>query len=754
MLPFFSLRLYRFYAQDAMHRIWLAAGIILVLGPPRQVWAAQQQAARPADRVHTEIPYRDGTVVLLADFQERITKTRYRARGRVEITYQDIVITTEDLEYDEETREGVTRGPTRFSQNKQWLTCSRAEFNFSNQTGTFHDASGFTDQEFLLRGRTIIKTGSDTYRAEDGFITACTDKVPKWSFKMARAGIHIDQTARLRQTLFKVRGIPVFYFPYVIVPLERKKRSSGLLPFHTGTSTSKGRLISLGYFQTLGQSADLTIYGDYFTKRGPGSGGVFRARPNPQTKFYLFAYGIRDRLGQGGGHLIVDGETMFTQNSRVVANVNITTNFRFRQAFSDSFRAATVRQERSILFLTRNEGSYSTNFAFQREEAQFPVRSHVLRTSPSVEFATLGQRLGKLPLILTLRAAAEGMSRVDSVLETPRIVQRLDFYPRLSIVLPELAGFSLMPTLGFRETYYGARIEETPAPQVAPRSLHRQYETFELGLKTPTFEKSFRSDRLGTFKHVVEPTVTYRWIHGIDQLSETLRFDENDAIADTNEVEYGIINRIYRSRETSPGVRQQFEFLSLGVNQKYYFDPGFGGAFRSGEPNMFYPLNTLTGFSLTTIQHTLSPTSITLRVSPASGISYDARADFDTKLERLRDASVSTIWQREKLFVAGTYFKTHALETGTFESHHIQGQAGYGSPQRGFSASVTLSYNILTSQLLNSHSRLNYAWDCCGLAMEFQQFDLGFRTESRFSFSFTLKGIGSFGNLKRPESLF
>ena len=41
----------------------------------------------------------------------------------------------------------------------------------------------------------------------------------------------------------------------------------------------------------------------------------------------------------------------------------------------------------------------------------------------------------------------------------------------------------------------------------------------------------------------------------------------------------------------------------------------------------------------------------------------------------------------------------------------------------------------------------------CGLKKN-QQFDLGLRAESRFSFSFTLKGIGSFGNLKRPESLF
>jgi hypothetical protein len=88
------------------------------------------------------------------------------------------------------------------------------------------------------------------------------------------------------------------------------------------------------------------------------------------------------------------------------------------------------------------------------------------------------------------------------------------------------------------------------------------------------------------------------------------------------------------------------------------------------------------------------------------------------------------------------------------DSNHIQGQVGYGNPEKGLSSSLTVSYNLRTSQWLNSQTRVNYIWNCCGIAAEFNQFDLGLRTESRFTFSFTLKGIGSFGNLKRPETLF
>jgi LPS-assembly protein len=712
------------------------------------------QAVPPSERVHTEIPYRDGKLTLVSDFQERITKTRYRAKGHVEITFQDIVLTCDELEYDEVTREGFTRGPTRFSQNKQWLSCSRAEFNFSDKTGVFYDASGYTDQEFMITGRTILKTGPDTYKVEGAFVSACQEKRPKWAFLSSNANIRVDHTARLHQMVFKIKGVPVLYFPYVILPMEKKTRSSGFMPFHTGNSTTKGRVFTLGYFQTLGPSYDATVYGEYFSLRGLGIGGVFRARPNPLTRLDVQVFGINDKLGQGGAHVVVDGESLLKYDFRAVARVNISTSFEFRQAFSDNFRSATIPQENSALFLTRNTGSFSTNFAFQRDEIHFPDRDLVIRKFPSAEFFSLGTPVGKTPLIFYLRASVDSMNRSDAILQTPSMVQRLDLFPRFALRLPSLAGFSIIPSIGFRETYYSARTSGDSQPVLVNQSLHREYTQFELDLRTPTLERKFQNSWLGDFKHVIEPIVKYRWIHGVNSLRETLRFDEEDAIADTNELEYGIVNRIFRTRETSAGVKQEFEFLSLSITQKYYFDPTFGGAFKPGEPNMFYPLDTLTGFSMSGIPHTLAPTSIVARLTPRPAISYDVRADLDTKLQRLRDASLSVYWQQGKLSLAGTYFKTEALEPGTFESDHIQVQLGYGSLSRGFSGSVTLSYNLQTSDLLNSHSRLNYMWDCCGISLEFQQFNLGLRTESRLNFSFTLKGIGSFGNIKRPESLF
>jgi LPS-assembly protein len=432
----------------------------------------------------------------------------------------------------------------------------------------------------------------------------------------------------------------------------------------------------------------------------------------------------------------------------------MSTNFQFRQTFSESFQAATIPEEQALLFATRNSDSFSTDISFERREVFFPSGSLVTRKSPSIEFFSLGKSLGRTPLIFTLRAAAEGLSRSDSVIETPRIVQRLDFFPSLSVRVPSFAGFSIVPSFGFRETYYSARLADANQPVVLNTPLRRQYSDFEVSLRTPEIEGDFHSGWLGDFTHIVEPMLTYRRIHGITDADETIRFDDEDAIADTNEIEYGIVNRIMRQRQIRPGLTENYEILSFKVAQKYYFDPTFGGAFLPGEANQFYPLDTLSGFSATGIERASSPVNISLRVMPRPGISYDVRADYDPKFDRLRDTSLWAAWRQDNLTLAGTFVKANALEPGAFSANAVQAQLGYGSLSKGFSAGLTLSYNLQTHVLLNSNSRLNYIWNCCGVSLDFQQYDLNFRSESRFTFSFSLKGIGNFGNLKGPERLF
>ena len=483
-------------------------------------------------------------------------------------------------------------------------------------------------------------------------------------------------------------------------------------------------------------------------------GAIFRIRPNPTTRFALETYGINDKLDQGGVQLRIDGESRLKEDWRAVVRANISSNFAFRQAFSENLSAATIPTEKAIGFLTRNHNSISTNIAFSREVTTFPVQSLVIRKIPSLEFFSLGMPLGRSPFTLDFRTSMDGLSRMDALMETPILVQRLDLFPRISARIPSLGGFSIVPSIGIRETYYGAQISQDLPSGVSNQGFHRRYVDLDIEMRPPALERNFSSSLLGAFQHVVEPFVSYRRIHGITDPDKIIRFDQEDAIADTNEIEYGISNRFYRDRKSDTGLTQRHEILSFSLVQKYYFDPTFGGAFKEGRWNSFYPLDSVTGLYQTGILSNFSPLSAIFQFSPQKGIYNDIRFDYDTKLLHWRNASISTLWQQGKVSLSGTYFIIHSRETGLPTGNHVQGQLEYGSPSRGFFSSLTANFNLDTGRWLNSNTRVGYAWDCCGLGASFNQYDLGLRTESRFTFSFMLKGIGNFGNMKKSEGIF
>ena len=81
---------------------------------------------------------------------------------------------------------------------------------------------------------------------------------------------------------------------------------------------------------------------------------------------------------------------------------------------------------------------------------------------------------------------------------------------------------------------------------------------------------------------------------------------------------------------------------------------------------------------------------------------------------------------------------------------------GYGTPTKlglGLAASANLDLN--QSSLQYGALQGSYNWDCCGFSVEYRKYELGsVRNESVERFSFTLKNIGTAGNLKRADRLF
>jgi LPS-assembly protein len=459
---------------------------------------------------------------------------------------------------------------------------------------------------------------------------------------------------------------------------------------------------------------------------------------------------MNDRLKQGGASFSAETETTLQNGFRGVAQFNLVSNFAFRQVFSDTFRAATAPNQNSILFLTNSSGPFNFNFSLNREETFFPQRSVVIRSAPRIQARSTGASLGHA-FYLEFESTLEGLNRSDSLFNTPQFVQRLDLFPRIYYAGLKTRYFSLLPRLGFRETYYSdSRTEAVGA--LAGEGLHRRYGEVDVSLIGPILQRRF--DFWGGLRHSIEPEMRYRWIQGIDHFRQVLRFDDVDAIADTNETEYSLTQRFFRRVNLSGGGDTSLETMSFRIAQKYFIDSSFDGALEVGRPNQFYPLNTLTGFLYATEQRRFSPVTALFRFSPSFRYSVDVRADYDTQRSSFRNTSVTGYFSVSQWFGGVTYFLTRKLDPSSFTSNQVQTLLSYGTPWKGLSASALLNYDIQRSQLQNSISRINYFWDCCGVSLEFLQFDVNLRNESQVRFSFFLKGLGAFGTIRQPDSIF
>src|SRR4029453_1371603 len=113
-------------------------------------------------------------------------------------------------------------------------------------------------------------------------------------------------------------------------------------------------------------------------------------------------------------------------------------------------------------------------------------------------------------------------------------------------------------------------------------ALNRLSFDYSSNMVGPQLQRDF-----GNWRHVIEPSVDFRFVGGADRFRETLVVDEVDLVTRTKEVEYAVTNRFFTKREV----------FSWRLAQKYFFDPTFGGAIIPNHRNVFAPVLGISGFA-------------------------------------------------------------------------------------------------------------------------------------------------------------
>jgi LPS-assembly protein len=740
--------------------------------PPARAGERRPRPARAAKPAAGEEPALEpGELRVRAESYEQVAKGHVEARGLVDLRLGDIRIQADAADvFEEEQPDGsvkrrlVAVGNVVFIRGEERLSGDRVEMDDSGH-GFFENAVGYVEPGVFIEGRRVERVDDDTYRVEGGKFTSCAQPNPRWGFTASSARVEVDDKLVAKNALLKVKGVPVFYTPYIYYPIRSDGRSTGFLFPHFGYSSYRGFEVGGAFFWAMGRSADQTFYADSYSKMGVGFGHELRyaaASPSRGTfRTYLFHVQEKDLVTDPATGEYLSGRPSSTEwdidwnalqmlpgTVRAAVNVRKYSDILFNQRYQDSFNMASSRTERwsgslekdlKLAVLSARADTTSTYFGtdYQRVNGRLP--GVALRRFP--------RQVGLGGIVFGLAATADRIRYGDQ--DAVDTWSRYDVAPTVS--RPFTVSFlDLNPSFGYRYTHYGASygLDEDGTTAVVGPALDRSFFETQIEMRGPTFARVFDTPGFGyseRFKHTIGPEVSWMYRTRVEDYSAIPKFDGDDYYLGTNQVAYSLVQRFYAKRRSPTGKLVPYEFFNWRLMQTYYVQISDG-------QNNFDPNYSSSAFGPGQTPEHLSPLMSRMRFRPAPRFSFDFNVEYDVNYKQVRRTSVSGNIGTRRLLVNGGWTRSVRLAEDPAQrdttSHTLRGNAVIELLPKRLTVEGSADYDLLNDLLWQMRGLVRYSVQCCGFSVEHIRYNWNGRDEVQWRFNLELANIGSMGNFQ------
>ena len=638
----------------------------------------------------------------------------YEATGNVELQWDGSTLFSDRASFQQSTGDAVATGKVRLLQDGNSLATETLSVNIESQKGEAENAELFYKQKNLhVKGRRLAKTGLGDYRLEQATFTTCDGPSPGWKFTAGKLDVTLDEYGSARNVLFYVKGIPLFYTPYIVFPVMRERQSGFLFP-HIGSSDKKGFNFGIPYYWAISPSQDLTVDLDVQTKRGVGLGLDYRYMGNGGDHGNLAAYGIYDteerrergevklvQLQSIASSLTFRSDFDLTSDREFLNDYGETTGVYNRQ-FLDS--SASLSWHRKA-YLADVEGRYAENL-------NAPNNRATLQRLPVVRFSAMPQHLPGTPLYAALDSEFTNFHREEGSRGSRFILN-----PALSYYRSLPAGVDLAARGGYQVRLYD--VNNAGAANGAS-GIGLGWANGSLAAPLERVYEAGRGD-LQRLRHTLLPAIDYTFTQERSQEHLPL-FDYDDRTLGQQLLGWSLTSNLTGRYGAAGGAPDYRELLFLRLSQGYQLSGG-----RRDLLNMVNDeRDRLTDLRLEMRAKPDKRLTVALdsRYNPNLGKISTVNAGFE-----LTDGIGDTIG-------AGYFYGRDSLS-------YLEGRLGI-SIVKPFVFNYTPRYSFDKGDFLESLYALEYRQQCWSLNFSFQD-----RPGNReFLVSFTLYGLGSFGKIK------
>lgn len=552
------------------------------------------------------------------------------AKGRVDLRQGEDYLKADFIRYYQETQWVVLRGNVQAKLGKDLMEGEQAEFDLRSRVGWLKNGKIFIDGPHIYyTGERLNKHWGDTYTFRNARITTCDGDHPAWSISAQKATIELDGYSQLWHTNMEVKGAPVSYVPYLIVPAKTKRQTGFLIPTY-GSTSQMGTWISQPFFWAIDESRDMTITETWFERRGFMTSLEYRSQPAVHKKSWLAADFLQDsqkhdKESDEPDNLDDDG-LVRTNNERFwvrgmydgylgnpkwkvkldadyVSDQNFLQEFKYggtrfaeTQSQLDEIFGRTLAEDddprKSRGLLTRDW--QRTGISIYAEYNQDPQFGHgnltstndtSLQTLPEITaYLFKGNAFGDnaaVPLEVEGTLQASHFTR-----EMGATGSRVNMDAKFSLPLTNKYG-GIIPTVSLQQTFYDTDRKEPldssegdlsgtsrfiPAFTVDAYSDVARTYTVGDGPLAPTTE-NIGASKWTMLRHSVQPRVSYNYRPNVNQTDNPF-YDADDRINALNEIRASLTNLLNRKRElvvaTAGGEDTEQQDLSLATDYREF----------------------------------------------------------------------------------------------------------------------------------------------------------------------------------------
>lgn len=184
----------------------------------------------------------------------------------------------------------------------------RVIFDLKSETAVFENVHAQFGDDFFFSGERLQIMNRSMLTIDKGTISSCNQPRPHWSLKIHHARVQKEGYAVIKGASFRIATLPVFYFPYLILPAFTERRTGLLIPA-TGDSSRNGRYFTIPFYWAPRRDFDLTFTPFYFEEAGWWFNLETRYTPKRDHAGELRANTIDDgALDRGDPGVLEDGK--------------------------------------------------------------------------------------------------------------------------------------------------------------------------------------------------------------------------------------------------------------------------------------------------------------------------------------------------------------------------------------------------------------------------------------------------------------